>query len=289
MTGERASIRSSEHKFRLTFHRTFSLVRPALTSILNLAIEYSEDGNNSSNLTLDQIRERTNLGTVYVEAMPRYAKAVGLLDDSLKPTQLGRHVHASDPLLDRVSTQWLMHYHISSWHGVGPGFWHHIVTERFRSGNEFTSDEISEQIARYVADEEKRIVHARDAKSTARVFLGTYTKSDALSNLRILDEIDDHRFRVLEPDAPPVWALAYAILDYWEANFASQLTINLNSLTGSDGFTSLFLTGAGRLNTVLREMQDEGYVEVHRVAPPYQVVLLRPDKQSVLERIYHHG
>jgi hypothetical protein len=35
-------------------------------------------------------------------------------------------------------------------------------------------------------------------------------------------------------------------------------------------------------------MQVEGFVDLYRVAPPYQVVLLRPDLQAILEKIYEN-
>ena len=37
---------------------------------------------------------------------------------------------------------------------------------------------------------------------------------------------------------------------------------------------------------MLSEMQDAGYVEVYRVAPPYQVALVRQDLESMLRRMY---
>lgn len=277
----------SPQKFGLTFHRSFTLVRPAITSILKLAVEHAATSDTSTPLTLDEVRQKTNLGTIYVEAMPRYARAMGLLNDSLCPTPLGNFAYEKDPLLEQSSTQWLMHYHISAPYWVGPAFWHHLVVSRFRSGNEFSRDDISQQIADFVSQMEIRQVTPRDADATATVFLGTYTKSDALGGIEILEEVDG-RYHVLEPEAPPIWVMAYALLDFWEACFSQQISVNLNYLSGSDGLTNLFMVGAGRLNAVLRAMQEEGYVEVHRVAPPYQVVLLNRDRSSVLERIYSY-
>ena len=278
----------SQQKCGLTFHRSFSLVRPAITSILELAVEHAVASDTDKALTLDEIRQKTNLGTVYVEAMPRYAKATGLLGDSLRPTDFGALAHEWDPLLERSGTQWLMHYHISSLYGTGPAFWHYLVADRFRSGNEFTRDDISQQLSSFVAQTEDRDLTSRDADATATIFLGTYTKSDALGPLEILDEARDGYYRVLEPEAPPIWAMAYALLDFWGARFPQQITVNLNDLSGANGLTSLFLVGAGRLNAVLRAMQEEGYVEVYRVAPPYQVLLLKKDRQALLERLYSH-
>jgi len=37
------------------------------------------------------------------------------------------------------------------------------------------------------------------------------------------------------------------------------------------------MIGAGKVATVLQKMQMEGFVDLFRVSPPYQVVLLRPN------------
>jgi hypothetical protein len=42
----------------------------------------------------------------------------------------------------------------------------------------------------------------------------------------------------------------------------------------------------GQFNTMLEEMQREGLLELFRIAPPYQVVLLSHDELSILERLY---
>ncbi len=95
--------------------------------------------------------------------------------------------------------------------------------------------------------------------------------------------------RVQEPEAPPIWAFGYALLDYWHAQFGDDLlTVNLDALSGARGLTSLFLCGAGRLNLLLRAMQREGYVDIYRVAPPYQAVLLRPDREPILRKLYEY-
>jgi hypothetical protein len=274
----------NQHKFGLTFHRSFALVRPAVTSILKLAVEHAAISTDTP-LTMDEIRQNTNLGTIYVEAMPRYAKAMGLVDISLRPTPFGLQAYEWDPLLEQPSTQWLMHYYMSAPYWIGPAFWHCLVVNRFRSGNEFSRDDISQQIAEFVSEMENREVTPRDADATATVFLGTYTKSDALGGVEILEEVNGH-YHVLEPEPPPIWVMAYALVDFWLARFPQQISLNLNDLSGAGGLANLFMVGAGRLNAVLRTMQEEGYVEVHRVAPPYQVVLLNRDRSSLIERVY---
>ncbi len=275
-----------ELRLGVTFHRTFALVRSGVLQVLDLAT--SSPNKRSRCLSRETIRELSNLGTIYVEAMPRYAFGTGLLDSQNCLTDFGLYAQRNDRLLERLPTLWLMHYFLSAPHGPGPAFWHELVVTRFRSGDEFTADEIAAQIGEFVAAREGRQLAARSARSTATVFLGTYTKEEGLGRLGILQLVGNQRYRVQEPDPPPTWAFAYALLDYWRAQFGDLLTINLDTLYGERGLTALFLCGAGRLNMMLRAMQAEGYVDIYRVAPPYQVVLLRQESESLLQKLYEH-
>ena len=233
-------------------------------------------------------RGMTHLGTRYVKAMPRFAFGTGLIDYRHQFTEFGWYAFGNDQELQQSGTEWLMHYFLSAPHGPGPAFWHELVVTRFRSGDEFTTDEIAAQIGEFVATQEGKQLAARSARSTATVFLGTYTKEEGLGRLGILRLVGNQRYRVQEPDPPPTWAFGYALLDYWRTQFGNLLTINLDTLYGERGLTTLFLCGAGRLNMMLRAMQEEGYVDIYRVAPPYQVVLLRQESESLLQKLYEH-
>ena len=76
----------------LTFHRTFSLSRSSVAKVINLA-------QNNPGFKRDDLAEGTDLGTVYQEAMPRYAFRAGLLDERNHLTLLGRFVAQHDPAL----------------------------------------------------------------------------------------------------------------------------------------------------------------------------------------------
>lgn len=148
---------------------------------------------------------------------------------------------------------------------------------------------LKERIQAFVQEQTGQPLADRSAQATARIFVGTYTKPDGLKSLGLLEELDSHRYRVGEPAAPPWQVLGYALVDYWDQCYPGLRTINLDDLSQEGRFCSLFLMGAGRLNMALRSLQEAGYLQVYRVAPPYQVVRLRDDKQSLLESLYGHN
>jgi hypothetical protein len=111
--------------------------------------------------------------------------------------------------------------------------------------------------------------------------------TDGLNNLNILKSLDKDSYVVLEPVPPSVWVFGIALLDYWEAHYGFQrLSIDLDELAKKGGLGDIFLIGAGRINQYLRQLQEEGYVEVYRLAPPYQVVLRRLEQRPLLEKLY---
>jgi hypothetical protein len=285
--GEKKS--PSAPRLGVTFHRTFSLNRPVMSQVLSLSIGLSLENKDESRLERKVIRELTNLGTIHVEAMPRYCFGAGLLESNYSPTIFGKFLHEHDSLLTNLSTQWLLHYHFSTPIGSNPLFWHELVSVNFRGGNEFEKDDIEKQIQDFYLRMEGKPFSQESASRTATAFLGTYTKSDGLGGLNLLQQTQQNHYRVNDDlDSPPTWAVAYAIVDFWKKNFPDRQTINLDELTEGNSVANIFMIGAGKVANILQKMQVEGFVDLYRVAPPYQVVLLRPDLQAILEKIYEN-
>lgn len=285
MLSELDVIKSTE-RLGTTFHRTFSFIRPAIAQILNLAFNVSNPSGESMPLSMETIRQKTQLGTIYVEAMPRYARGAGLLDKKNRLTEFGRYITLFDRNLNKIDTLWLIHYYLSSPHGYGPAFWNDIFTSVFLTRNEFSRDDLIDIISSTHLRVAGKPLRADYTRSTAAVFLGTYLKDEGLAKLRILASAGPDRYRVLAPEPPSPWAFGYALLDYWHAQFGERLTVNVDALSGKGRLADLFLIGASRLDAILRVLQSEGYVDVYRYAPPYQVVLLRQDPEPLLEKIY---
>ena len=88
-----------------------------------------------------------------------------------------------------------------------------------------------------------------------------------------------------EPNPPPTFALGYALAHFWEQE-VNALRTNLSSLSASGGFSSIFFLGSYALNSALRDLQREGFVELEQVSPPHHLVRRWEHKEAFLERLY---
>lgn len=269
----------------LTFHRTFSLSRYSISQIIQL----SRINENQQKKKISRIEiEKLNLGSIYIEAMPRYGIGSGLLDINNYPTLFGKYVLSNDPLLDGYKTQILMHYHLSAPHGPGPEFWHEIVKKYFYPGNIFSHQELCEHIGNSIWIKEGKILSERAVKSTATVFLGTYTKTEGLGKLGILTQTNSGRYQVNKPILPSSCVIAVALLDYWAAQFPGHISITLDKLLDSD-FNDLFMMSKNELDESLRELQERGILKIYRSSPPFQVVQISHDPEPLFKEIYGTG
>jgi len=268
------------NKIATSFHESFPISIPSIAGILKVAIE--KKGKVSS----EDLKLNVSLGNNYIKAMPRYARACGLISiDGFDPTRFGEIVYKKDPSLTSLSTLWLMHYHMSVLHGAGPIFWNVIVTKILKFGSQYNSVNLGIEISKYLFDKSGEKLRERTTKDSARVFLKSYSKSDGFGGLRILNE-NKEKYFAEETEAPPVWVVGYALADYWENVFHGRTSINVSNIATSEGFASLFFMGSGLLSTYFTELQREGLLQVQRVAPPHQLVKLWPNKEIFLEKIY---
>lgn len=263
-------------RFVISFHETFPLSRSSLSPILNNAQQ--------TTVLNKELLINSSLGTNYQKAMPRYAYRAGLLDKKKHLTLLGRFVAQHDPALEKLGTQWLLHYHLAAPHGP-TAFWHYLVRRRFLSGNTFTAAELTKDLTDFLCHEAGKAPAPRSVRSTVTVFTGTYLKTDGLSRLGLLEKIEKECYRVPFVSAPPVWALGYALAEYWQARYGKRLTVNLDEFIG-ENFAGIFLLGESGLTDLLRQLKQEGMIDLYRIAHPYQVVLLQPDPEFALQRLY---
>jgi hypothetical protein len=271
-------------RLKTVFHEKLPLSRESIHQVLTELVPNRDEEIFPS--LFDFLRESTKLGTNYVKSMPRYSFGAGLLDNTNNLTLFGQAANEKDPLLELPHTQWLMHYYLSAPYGPGPLFWHEIVTQRFRSGDKITTDDIAAQIAEIYQREEGKPLAKRSARATATIFLGAYTKSDGLGNLGIIKETGDSEYLILEPSHPPMWTIACSLVSFWQILYSDMATVHLNNIFTEGFFTSIFMISQGNFNRTLETLQREGVLEVFLVAPPYQVALLHRDLYYYLERMY---
>lgn len=270
------------HRLGITFHRTFALNRPAIAQVLRVA--------QAANGLLDSrmLREQTTLGTIYIEAMPRYARGCGLLEPTgSRLTRFGALALAHDPALQHPATQWLMHYHLSAPHGPGPRFWHYLVTHELRPGNIVHSELLAEAIAQGLADT-AALPNAHSLRTSATVFLGSYAKTEGLQKLGVLKAYAKQHYLVEPPAAPPLAALAVSLACYWRDVLGDPLTVSLDTLTQPGGLADVLLISAAALERLLEQLQRYRVIELYRQAPPYQVARLWDDPDELLNHLYDH-
>lgn len=265
-----------EYRLSTSFHRTFSLNRDSIKQIMALIVENGEE-----QLTNKDIAERTNLGSVYVEAMPRYGFGSGLLTKDRKATDFGKYAFRYDRQFQFLSTQWLMHFYLSASKGPGPEFWNLLVTEFFRVDTSFSDNDLLNSMKDRITDVKLDVLS--EAKTA---FIGTYTKPDGLGSLSLLQIEGNGVFCINYPEPPSVWVMAVALLHYWQTVFPGQRMVALKDLLDESDFARIFMVGSRRVNKMLEAMRQIGYVELFTSAPPYSVVLLNTDPVPLLERMY---
>ena len=176
-----------------------------------------------------------------------------------------------------------MHYHLSAPHGPGPRFWHELVLRLPELGDGFGRQEVAAQITTTTQAEGAELKE-RGVTSTATVFLGSYTKSDALGPLGILQETaEGYTFDF--PEAPSAAVVGYALAHYWQGKHAEQQTLLLDALTEPGGFANVMLLSSFDLNRALRQLAQRGVLNLWMAAPPYQVTGL-PQPEALLESLY---
>lgn len=283
---ERQEVCNSDCRLGLAFHESFSIVIPAISQLLHVVSSTGEGETGSGKITRQMLTDHTSLGPNYVRAMPRWACGTGILDQRNCLTALGRRMIQKDPSLIHASTLWAMHYHLAAPQGPGPRFWNYLVSVVLRPGDILETAQVAEAIKQYVGEYEERKVAERTLRNTASVFLGTYSKSDALGPLGLIEQVEPGRYLVKEPDPPSPWVFAYMLSSYWQSNWGEVPGVHVIRVTEPGGPASLLMMGSGTVNRYLRDLQAAGFATVQRHMPPFQLNRNWSDPSVFLERLY---
>ncbi len=284
---------STRSRLGTGFHETFPLDRSRLSEVLRAAVAFDRSDPSMGGFSRKNLDDAdTQLGSNMRRAFPRYGVGTGLFEASggrYRLTRFGRSAFELDAVLGRPSTQWLLHYHLSAPEGPGPYFWHRLFAEVLRPADSFGRVDVERAIEAAQAER----VGDKLLRSTATIFLGTYTNSAGLGGLRLILPTLNERGRYdvnVAPEPPPIWAFAYALADHWERVWPGQLTVGLDRLSAPGGLASLLFVGRARVDDYLGRLQREGWIEVFRVAPPFQLVRRWEDadekRKEALDRIY---
>jgi len=275
-----------------SFSETFPLDRSRLETVLQAALKKKEAGLSKADLA------ETNLGVnmrpVYLNWL--YGTGLGLResnDGTIALSLFGR-VQATRPTrLSDTRTQWLMHYHLSASQGPGPLFWHQAITRFFEIEATFEkSDWLSVSKRNFGANlSDSTISHAWDA------FTKTYS-GGALKELGLLipaglgKKPTQYQFTMpfvgLGSDA-----FAFVLVDHWEREWNDSVTVGIDRLYESGGLAQLLFLTTSQIDEYLTEMVNDGWIDIYRVAPPYQIARRWDDfpeqKLKVLRKIYGDG
>lgn len=262
-------------------YRSFTFIRDGVRQVL----ECSAQGYTSRK----DIRNHTTLGTVQVEAMPRFAYAAGLTKPDGSLTDLGLTMVDRDPGLVKVPSQWLVHSKLSSRFSSGPTFWPYLMSY-IVDRNSTDSEELRTQLMSLAPAAAQ--IGDRAIQYALTAFAGTYTKPECLGSLGILTEASDsdqgeRRYLIganLSLASPAV--AGYVIADYWDHAWPQLKEVNLALFSEPSGPGSLLLMNSGEVGDMLKEMQNRGLVQLQRKTPPYQVFRSWGDTSKILEQVY---
>lgn len=263
---------ANDDRLSLSFHRSFALSRSGVSAILKAAVAGEE-------MSWENVRQQTSLGTVQVEAMPRYAERCGLLDSSKKPTAFGEVVAEKDPTLSHLSTQWCMHYFISTPERFRPNFWSNVVTNLFFYNQSFQAEDVATNIRLFAVAQSQKEPSIRTANDSATALAGTYTKDDALGALGILEN-NGGVYAVREPKPVPVGAFACILAHYWASVWHERDDVLLRDVNDGE-LSSLLLLSSGEINDLLSALSERGLVTRHRRVPPFKVTRQWGDQDAL--------
>jgi uncharacterized protein DUF4007 len=264
----------------LTFHEKLQLSRSRIAEILS-AVGFKPGVSN------EELRSLTSLGTNMTKAFPRLAQGCGLLTKTRHLTELGSRVIEADPGLDQVETMWAMHFNLVRNGGPGPEFWSFAFRKALRVGQPLSIEEISDCVRGAGFGAEIQASAVRDAVSR---MIGFYVTRDGLAQLELVTgSIKGGYECTLEHSKPPLPVFAYMVADCWEADFASQLTVELDQFEAKSRLADILRLSPEAIRDLFRAMADAKLCDLYLAAPPYQIVKAWDSVNDLTRKLYGAG
>lgn len=266
---------NSYERLGLSFHRGFPFSRTGVVSILKAFAA----GNN--------IQEHTDLGSVQLEAMPRYCERAGMITTDKKATEFGEFILEQDTNLTRLESLWLTHYFLSAPYRNAPNFWSYIISNYFILGKPLNKNVITSAVAEFALKTANATFSERTLESVSTAVLGTYSKPENLEKLGLLKNQSANQYTVTQPQPIPLLAFACMLADYWQAHHPNDETVFLTDLLRSELGRVLLLSEA-QFKAFLSALSAPSVALVQRQerTPPYTITRRWQSVGEVWERLY---
>lgn len=263
------------------FFQGFTLRRDRLAAILRSV---------AVNPVAPDIEIATEMGVnpYMVEGFQGWLYKTGLATKSGKDYLLlpfGALIVQHDPDLADPGTLWLLHFHLTTQHVERAEVWYRFFNEFATPHQTFTRDEWYSAIARLITDVPTN--KAGLSKDPGEM-LNTYTRSQALGNLGLLEATDKKNttFRVSGATPPPLIA-AWMLLDTWERRFAHTDTVRLSQICQEPEFLGkLCLLDRERVHSLLNQIQSMGLIALADTQHEPVTRRFRESPLSLLEQYY---
>ena len=259
-----------------TFHKTFPIQLPVLSSFLRALKECGPEASQES------IRQASGIGTMKVPASFGYAKGAGFLDHRQRLTPLGARVLEKDPGFESPTTLWLLHAGLCGVSPMAPLFWR-ALWQALRPGE---SVERARLVQKVLECYPQGRLKQEYAGTCVTVFASSYLKPEGLLSLRLLEGGGSALHSPLREADPPTGVFAYAVVELWDRMHPGQLTSDLDGFVRESGITEVFRISAPRAVSLLEGVRNLGLIDLYRSAPPFQIVRRWTDALEALDCLY---
>jgi hypothetical protein len=252
-----------EEKVAISYHRGFGLVRTAVASVLRSF---------ASGNSRQQVEAELTLGPDQFTAAFNYCERSGLISQE-KPTAFGLTALEHDASLSESSTQWVMHYFLSSPSLNAPNYWASLTLNHLPLLGQLGQAQLSSAITDYSQEISGWEPSERTIKSGATAYLSTYGKEDGFGTLGILEEGSSRQYTIRQPRAVSVGAFACLLADYWQRHWPDRSDVVLEQITQGE-LARVLLLSENKVNDLLGSLAapDLALVKRQRKHTPYQVL-----------------
>ncbi|GHO75229.1 hypothetical protein KSD_30000 [Ktedonobacter sp. SOSP1-85] len=270
----------------LGFYQNFDLVLQRLSSALRCIQEDPEVGHSA-------LAQCMSVNQPVAEGFSSWLRHTGLIISephpgsqkrSYKLTPFGKLVYQYDPALTDRGTQWILHYYLATKRDEASDAWYILINKYIP----FNSKVNIEHFRSFFAD----LMGSNTKNQSAlikdpRTALTTYTRPEALAQLRILEKLDNTTFCVRQPVSPPTLVVGFMLLDWWQYHYDETNTLSFSQLgREEESIGRLCLADAGQVRQWITALTGLGYLSFSETQhePVHRLYQDRP--VSLLERYY---